>query len=101
MAMQERDGDLVDQIVGYIDRGVGFVRDNATGRIITIVRTVVYGLLAAIIGLVLLTLFTIVLVRLLFLIPGHRAWLAHGIAGLVFVLAGAILMRKRQPKPLN
>jgi hypothetical protein len=88
--------DLVSQIVSYIERGVGLVRDNATHRAIGLIRAVVYGLLAAIVGIMLLVLFAIVVVRALYQIPGHRPWLAHGIASLVFVVVGVVLMRKRK-----
>jgi hypothetical protein len=38
----------------------------------------------------------VMLVRLLFQIPGHRPWVAHGLTGLLFVAAGLVLMRKRR-----
>jgi hypothetical protein len=88
--------DLVSQIVTYLERGVGLVRDNATHRAIGLIRALVYGLLAAIVGVMLLALFAILVVRALYQIPGHRPWLAHGLAGLVFVIAGLVLMRKRK-----
>jgi archaellum biogenesis protein FlaJ (TadC family) len=88
--------DMVGQIVSSLERGVGFVRDNATHRAITVIRAVVYGLLAAIVGVMLVVLLAVMLVRLLFQLPGHRPWVAHGLTGLVFVGVGLVLMRKRR-----
>jgi hypothetical protein len=88
--------DMVSQVVSSLERGVGFVRDNATYRAITVIRAVVYGLLAAIVGVMLVVLLAVMLVRLLFQIPGHRPWVAHGLTGLLFVAAGLVLMRKRR-----
>jgi hypothetical protein len=88
--------DMVGQVVSSLERGVGFVRDNATYRAITVIRALVYGLLAAIVATMLVVLLAVMLVRLLFQLPGHRPWVAHGLTGLVFVIVGLVLMRKRR-----
>lgn len=87
--------DLVAQVVASVERGVGYVRDNATQKVIVVVRALVFGLIAAMVGIMLITLLAVGLVRLLYQLPGNRPWVAHGIAGLVFVIAGAVMMRKR------
>jgi hypothetical protein len=95
-ATESSPDDMVSQIVSSLERGVGFVRDNATHRAIGVIRAIVYGLLAAIVGVMLVALLAIVIVRVLYQLPGHRPWLAHGIAGLVFVVIGVMLMRRRR-----
>lgn len=82
---------------------VGTVRDATTGKALTASRIAVYALAMALIGLVLAVLLLVLLVRLLvtltaylpFVEPGET-WLTYYILGGIFVVAGAVLWRKKE-----
>ncbi|HEX2274240.1 MAG TPA: hypothetical protein VHG90_10250 [Acidimicrobiales bacterium] len=88
--------------VGALDRLDGIiakVRSATTERLVRIARIVVYGLLAAIMGLTALVLAVIAGVRALDrLIPGP-VWSAYLPLGAIFSVAGAFLWSKKTPKP--
>jgi hypothetical protein len=89
--------DWAAQTADSIDRVIGSVRSKTTEPIERVGRLVVYGLLAAIVGLAALVLFSVGLVRALDVaIPGE-VWSAHLVAGGIFTLAGLFLWRKRRP----
>jgi hypothetical protein len=92
--------DWITALLGKLEKGVGVVRDTATNRVINIMRGVMYGLMAALVGFFALVLLAVMAVRLMFVATGHRAWLAHGIVGLVFLIAGFFLLRLRHAKVL-
>ncbi|HEX9992136.1 MAG TPA: hypothetical protein VGB14_04330 [Acidimicrobiales bacterium] len=84
------------QAADTVVRVVGQVRDRTTGPAITVARGIVYGLLAAIAGIVAFVLLVAALVRLVdVLVPGE-VWSAHLIVGAVLTLAGLLLWRKRR-----
>ena len=88
-------GDWVTTVVGYLDRGVALVRDRTTAPAVKIARLLVWGLLAAILGLVASILGLIAFDRVVVILTGHRVYLAHLIVGIVLMLGGLLLMRKR------
>lgn len=88
-------GDWVTQVVNLVDRTVGTVRDKTTRPVASLAKGLVWGLLAAVLGLVALVLALIMADRILVILTGHRAYLAHLIVGIILLLAGLFLMRKR------
>ena len=92
-----------DKIEGVIDS----VRDKAVVPLTTAARAIVYGLLAAIVGLVALVLVIAGLIRLLNVylsnIPGvsDGIWVTYLVLGTVFVLAGLFVWSKRTAKATN
>jgi hypothetical protein len=90
-----------DTIVGLVDQ----VKEKVEGPATSIVRTIVYGTFAAIVGTAALVLFLVLLVRgfdilaqvVLDLVDWERAgrstWIAHLITGLAFAVPGLLLMR--------
>ncbi len=88
--------------VGALDKLDGViakVRSATTERAVKIGRIVVYGLLAAIMGLTALVLGVIAAVRALDrLIPGP-VWSAYVPLGAIFTVAGAFLWSKKTLKP--
>jgi hypothetical protein len=79
-----------------IDAVVGAVHDKAVVPVTTIARWLVYGLLAAIVGLMAVVLVAIALVRVLDIATGDgRVWIAHLITGGIFTLAGLFAWSKR------
>lgn len=87
---------LTDTIVGV----VGKVRDRTTVPLETAARAVVYGTIAATVGLVAMVMITVVGVRLLEVyLPVGGVWLPYLIVGGLFTVVGAFLLFvKTKPK---
>ena len=87
--------DWAAQTADTIERVVGGVRSKSTEPLERIARLLVYGLVAAVLGIVALVLVAVLVVRALDIaIPGE-VWSAHLVAGGIFTLAGLFLWRKR------
>jgi hypothetical protein len=83
-----------DRIVKTVDA----VRAQTTDRAITAARGVVFGLLAAILGITAVVLFTILLIRIVDnYLPGPVYW-AYLLVGGVFFVAGLIAFSMRTAK---
>ncbi len=81
-----------------VDELVTKVRSNTTDRLLRVARTVVFGVLAAIMGVTALVLGVIAAIRGLDeLIPGP-VWGVYLPLGAIFLLAGAFLWSKKTPK---
>jgi hypothetical protein len=84
--------DLSEMIEGAIDQ----IRDKAVVPLTTVARGIVYGLLAGIVGLAALVVFTIMFTRFLIVyignIPGapDGVWLPYLVAGAIFVIIGLL-----------
>ena len=92
-----------------VERVVGTIRDKTTVPLTTVARAIVYGQIAAVMGLTALVLLVILVVRIIANyiggpVGGHAraVWVTEGFFGLVFVFSGAILLRvasaKRSPQ---
>lgn len=86
---------------------VGQVRDKTTGPIITVARGVVYGTLAAIVGVAALVLACILAVRVL-AIPVEewfggtdRIWIVYLLLGALAMAAGFVCWRKAWAAPVD
>jgi hypothetical protein len=90
-------GDLADTV----ERVVGTVRDRATKPVVHVTRAVVFGLLAAFLGITAITLLLIALMRAIQValdaaVSQPRAvYLSYFIVGGILCLAGALVLRKR------
>jgi hypothetical protein len=88
-----------DKIVSVVDT----VRSNTSDRLVSVARWVVYGLLAAFMGLTALVLLAIGLVRVAVVYldninhidPARAVWIAEGGFGAIFTLVGMFLWSKR------
>jgi hypothetical protein len=78
-----------------IERVVTTVRDRTTKPVLIAGRAVVFGLLAAIVGVAAVVLLSITIVRVMVILT-DRAWLGELILGVVFVIAGFVLLRLRR-----
>lgn len=88
--------DWAAQTADSIERVVGSIRAKTADPLDRIVRVVVYGLLAGIVGVAALVLLIAALIRALDVaIPGG-VWSAHLIVGGIFTLAGLFLWTKRR-----
>ena len=82
-----------------VDDLVAKVRSNTTDRLVTVARTVVFGVLAVIMGVTALVLGVVAAVRGLDeLVPGP-VWGVYLPLGAIFVLVGAFLWSKKTPPP--
>ena len=98
------DPNWAPQLADTIERVVGQVRDKTTKPVIMVARGLVFGLLAAIVGV-----FALV-VALIGLLRGVQAiiewpfshptavWASYVLIGGLFSVAGAFCMTKRNPK---
>lgn len=94
------DADWTVRTADTIDAVVGLARERAVVPVTTAVRWLVYGLLAAIAGIAALALFAAGLVRALDLATGPgNVWIAHLIAGGLFVVPGVFLLRRANRRP--
>jgi len=89
------------QAADTIEKVVGGVRDKTTGPAITVARGVVYGTFALIVGASVAVLLAVTLVRVAdaylpeAVFGEDHVWAAHGIVGLLFTAAGALMWSKR------
>ena len=81
-----------------IDEVVAKVRANTSDRLVGVARMVVFGLLAAVMGITALVLVLILFFRLLAIIPGP-VWIPYLGLGAIFVLVGLLCWSKRTAKP--
>jgi hypothetical protein len=87
--------DWTTQAADTVEKVVGAVRDRTTVPLTTVARAVVYGLLAAFLGLATLVLVVVALVRAVDVYTGDgRVWIAHAALGGIFTLLGLLLLRK-------
>ena len=92
---QSPSNDWPRQATDTIERLVTTVRDRATGPAITVIRAVVFGVMAIFLGILAIVLLAIASVRLLdSYLPG-KVWAAHLATGGLFSLAGTLLFSKR------
>ena len=97
----EHEPDWPAQTADTIERLVLTVRDKTTGPAITVARSVVYGLFAAVVGTAVLVLLAVAGVRLLdaylpdAVFGETHTWAAHLVVGVVFSAAGALLWSRR------
>ena len=85
--------DWAAQITDQIERVVSTVRDRTTRPAITVVRGLVFGVIAVTGAVTALVLLSIVLIRVLTELTG-QAWIAFLITAGIFLLIGAFLMYK-------
>jgi predicted metal-binding membrane protein len=96
MAVDQRSNDdWPVQAADTIERLVGQVRDKTAGPAVSISRSIVYGLVAALVGFAVLVMLCIALVRLINNYLPQEVWAAHLIVGLLFCSAGFFLWSKR------
>ncbi len=78
-----------------IERVVTTIRDRTTRPLLVAGRAIVFGLLAAVVGITAVVLLSIIVVRVMVILT-DRAWLAYVILGALFVIVGFVLLRLRR-----
>jgi hypothetical protein len=90
--------DWAKETADRIESVVVGIRSKTADPIERVVRIVVYGLVAAVLGVAALVLLAVALVRAVdVLVPGE-VWSAHLIVGGIFTLAGLFAWSKRRTK---
>ena len=95
------EADWTVQTADTIDRVVTTIRSKTSEPLVGLARWDVFGLLAAVVGIMALVLIAIGSVRALvnYLPVGdNRVWVADLIVGGIFVLAGLFAFRKARPR---
>ncbi|MGF1598780.1 MAG: hypothetical protein ACFCVK_17935 [Acidimicrobiales bacterium] len=99
------DDDWPARATATVVQYVGTVRDKTTGPALRASRTAVYAAAIALIGLVVAVLALVLVVRVVVAgtneLPGiddGETWLAYVILGVVFVVAGLFLWRKKEAR---
>jgi putative superfamily III holin-X len=85
--------DWATQLTDQIERVVTTVRDRTTRPALTVVRGLVFGIIAAAGGITALVIVSVVLIRALTELTGE-AWIAYLITSGIFLAVGAFLMLK-------
>ena len=94
-------GDWAAQTADTIERVVGGVRGKTSEPLERIARIIIYGIVAAFLGLVAVVLLAIAVVRALDVaIPGD-VWSAHAVTGGIFSVVGLFFWRKRSVKTVK
>ena len=88
--------DWAAQTADQIEKVVVSIRSKTADPLDRIVRLVVYGLVAAVVGIAVIVLLSAAIVRALDVaIPGE-VWSAHLVLGGIFTIAGLFLWTKRR-----
>jgi uncharacterized membrane protein HdeD (DUF308 family) len=82
------------QAADTIERVVGAIRDKTSVPLTTVARALVFGLLAAVMGLTTLVFLTIAAVRVVNIVLPGEVWTAYLLIGGIFTVAGLFVLRK-------
>jgi vacuolar-type H+-ATPase subunit I/STV1 len=93
MAQEEADWtkDLLDRLDHYID----VVRSNTTDRLVKVVRVLVYGVIALILGSMAGIIALITLIRVLDIVLPREVWLPYMVLGAIFLAGGLFAWSKK------
>ena len=91
-ALSERALDAVDSVVASVN-------DRAIRPAVVAARSVVFGVIIAVIGIATVVLFCVGFIRLT-TIAGHRIWASYIVLGLIFSAIGAILYAAAASRPM-
>jgi ABC-type nickel/cobalt efflux system permease component RcnA len=96
------DPDFVDKLLGMLDHGLDVVHDKVLRPIILAARAIAYGLIIVLAAIVLVIALVIGFIRLLniYAFSGHE-WLSYVVVGVLSLLAGMIIWRRRRPLKLR
>lgn len=87
--------DWTVQAADTIERVVGAIRDKTSLPLTTVARALVYGLLAAVMGLTIVVFSAVASVRVITAyLVGGEVWAAYLVVGGIFALPGVFLLRK-------
>lgn len=88
-------GDWPAQATDAIVNAVDAVRDRTTGPIMTAARGLVFGVFAAALAVTVITLVIIAAIHFLDEVLPFSIWLPYLVLGIVFLVSGALVFRRR------
>lgn len=97
--MAQEGADWTADLLDRLDHVIDVVRRNTTDRLVRIARLLVFGLIAAIVGLMVAILLVIAAVRVLDVVLPREVWLPDVVLGAIFVGGGLFLWSKRTAPP--
>lgn len=91
------------ELADTVDRYVGMVRDQATSKVVVVVRAIVFGLVCAVVAVATIVLSLIIGTKLLQRVVNiggavdadSSVWVSYMVLGGILLLAGVFCMRKR------
>ncbi len=95
-AVEEATAEWPAKAADAVDAAVGAIHDKALRPLFLAARAVVFGLVAAVVAAVVVSLGVVGLIRLLtvYAFPG-RVWASYALVGFVLCLGGALLWTRR------
>lgn len=97
-----RETDLVDRLLAAFDHLLDVVHDRVLRPIILAARVVAYGLVIALVALILVAVVVIGLVRFLNVYAfAGRDWISYAVIGVAMLVAGLVIWRRRRPVKLR
>ena len=85
------------ELADTVERVVGSVRDKTTRPIVKASRAIVFGIIAAMVGVVVVTLAVVEALLDLWLTHARAVYISYFVIGGILCLGGALLMRRRSP----
>ncbi|HTU39865.1 MAG TPA: hypothetical protein VMF35_17845 [Acidimicrobiales bacterium] len=98
MAENDISDALSERALDAVDAVVASVNDKAIRPAVVAARSVVFGVVIAVIGITTLVLFCVGFIRVT-TIAGHRIWASYIVLGLIFTAIGAVLYARRGLPP--
>ena len=98
MATNDLSDQLSTRALDTVDTVVDTVHDKAIRPALIAARSIVFGVIIAVVGTAVLVLFCIAVIRLT-AIAGHRVWASYIGLGLIFSAVGAFLYSRRGQPP--
>ena len=95
------DQDWAADTADRIDHVVAVIRSKTSDRLVGVARLVVYGLLAAVMGIMALILLLVAAIRFLDAYIPRGVWIPYVALGAIFVVAGLFLWSKRTAKTVE
>jgi hypothetical protein len=89
---------LSDRALDTVDTVVATVNDKAIRPALVAARSVVFGIIIAVISIAVVVLFCVMFIRAS-VIAGHRVWASYIVLGLIFSGIGAFLYSRRGLPP--
>ena len=98
MADNDLSDALSDRALDTVDTVVATVNDRAIRPALVAARSVVFGIIIAVISIAVVVLFCVTFIRAS-VIAGHRVWASYIVLGLIFSGIGAFLYSRRGLPP--
>jgi vacuolar-type H+-ATPase subunit I/STV1 len=93
--MAQEDADWTKDLLDRLDHYIDVVRSNTTDRLVKVVRVLVYGVIALILGSMAGIIALITLIRVLDIVLPREVWLPYMVLGAIFLAGGLFTWSKK------